>query len=388
MPEHVEQDEAAPIEVRVANAGSEAAENVTVTAQLPAFQVLVEASPPARRLPNRLEWALGTLAPGGERTLHLRVRLARAAPTAELRSAVSVTFQTTVGHSCAALVRRPQLALDVTGPATGHLGEAVSFRIAVRNQGTSPARDVCLQSLLPPGLSHPGGSDLENSLGTLEPGESRIRTLSVTLTRAGVVRNHIRLCAQGLEPIEREVGLHVQELKLGLSALGPRLLYQHWSSSFELDVRNEGSEAVRQVNLVAGLPKGMAFVCAGDGGRYDPATHSISWNLAELRPGEGRSLLWNGVAREAGDQAGEAKLMVGERTHRQVAWKTRVVQGDPAPQSAGPDVGEQRPAAAPTTAGPAPDTGPARGPLAFPPTESGWLPPAAPSPGAAGKERG
>src|SRR5262249_41150315 len=112
------------------------------------------------------------------------------------------------------------------------------------------------------------------------------------------------------------------------------LLYLDWSSSFELAVRNEGSEMVSEAGLCACLPPGMAFVLASDGGRYDSATHTISWKLGDLGPGEGRTLLWNGVARDAGDSEGGAGRMVATRAAKKGTGRPRVARAEPAPGAA------------------------------------------------------
>jgi uncharacterized repeat protein (TIGR01451 family) len=329
-PPQVAHDEAVPIDVVVANTGTAPAENVTVTDPLPACYDLAEATPTPERLHGTLLWSLGPIEPGGQRVLHLRLTAKPGVPVAELRNTVGVTFQTSVSQSSSTVIRRPALALDVTGPDKGVVGDPISFLISIRNSGTAPARGVLLQTLLPAGLTHPGGADLENDIGNLEVGETHRIVLPVTPTQAGEIRTRIRVLAPGVEPVEREVSLGVHELKLDLSANGPKLLYQSWAGSFELVVHNDGKELIPQVHLVAGLPEGMAFVRASDGATYDAETHSICWNLGDLRPGEGRTLLWNGVARGAGDLVCRITLAAGTRVCKQVTWQTTVVRTAPA----------------------------------------------------------
>jgi uncharacterized repeat protein (TIGR01451 family) len=329
MPVQVAHDEAVPVAIVVANTGSALADNVIVTDTLPASYDLAEATPTPERLRNTLRWSLGPIEPGGQRVLRLRLCAKAGMPSAELRNTVGVTFQTSASNSSVAVIKRPALALDVTGPEKGVVGEPVSFLISVRNSGTAPAHGVLLQTLLPAGLSHAGGPDLENDIGNLEVGETRQIALPVTPTQAGEIRTHVRVLAPGVEPVEREVCLGVQEVKLGLSANGPRLLYQNWAGSFELAIHNDGKEAVGQVYLVTALPEGMAFVRASEGATYDAESHSICWNLGDLRPGEVRTLLWNGVARETGDLSCRMKLLVGMRVHKEMTWQTTVVQAAP-----------------------------------------------------------
>ncbi len=343
MPEWAAPGEAVPIDVVVRNTGTGPAENVTASSSLPAGLELTEANPPPGRVRESLLWSLGTLEPGGSQALHLRVTPRAGASVSEVRNVIRVTYQGSVSSTCAAVLRRPELALDVTGPEAAVVGEPVTLQVTVRNKGSIPAPGVSLQTLLPAGLSHPGGRDLENDVGTLAAGESRQATLTVTPTQAGDLRARLRACAAGAEPAEREARVRVQEIRLDLAANGPRLLYETWPGTFELTLRNDGAEAVAQVCLAIALPDGIAFVRASDGGVYAAATHSLYWDLGTLRPGEKRTLVWNGVARTAGEQACRIKLAAGLKATRQLTWQTTVARagpeqppGAPPPPPAGP----------------------------------------------------
>jgi uncharacterized repeat protein (TIGR01451 family) len=371
MPEWVNQGELVPIDIVITNTGGAPAESVTVSSTLPPSLDLREAAPLPERVRGSLWWTLGPLAPGQQHVVRLRVMPRGAA--AEVRNAVRVTYQSSVISTGATGVRRAVLELTVNGPEGG----AVSYQILVRNTGSAPARDVALQALLPPGLAHPGGRDLENPLGTLGPGEARQIALHVTPTQAGDLRQRIRVCAAGTEPVEREACLRVQEVKVALVANGPRLLYENWPASFELALRNEGTEVVPQARLTVRLPEGIAFVRATDNGVYDPASHSISWDLGDLRPGEERTPLWNGVARGVGDQPCEVTVASGSRVHKRLTWQTNVAKGSPAPPPAGGSVAP----AADRLAQPPPPVGPELVPPAPVPPQ---LPAPPPEPGAAG----
>jgi uncharacterized repeat protein (TIGR01451 family) len=348
IPPRIQFDEALTIEIHVSNTGNSQAENVVVTDRLTALDQLIEASPSPKRFGENLVWSLGSLAPGSKQTLKLRAKLAQTVGT-ELSNAVTTAFQTSTNSLCTTVVERPDLTLVVKGPTSGAVGDAVSMQIALANRGTGAAGGVRLQTFLPPGLSHPAGNDLENMLGTLAAGESRNLLLTVALTQAGDVRMHIRLCAQGLPPIEREVSFHVQDLRIALSAGEPQTQLANTTSTYDLTVRNDGSEAIHHARLVAKLSAGLAFVLASDRGRYDSTTRSLTWDLGDLLPGEGRTVLWKAMAREAGNHDYSAVLMVGDRVCREIALKTQVIRAaDASPAPAARMEGDGQAAAAPS----------------------------------------
>jgi uncharacterized repeat protein (TIGR01451 family) len=379
LPESVSRGEAIPIEILITNTGSVAAQGVTAVATLPVSVDLTEAAPTPERLRGTLLWSLGSLGPGQQSVLRLRVQPRADVSLTEVRCAVQVTFQTSVATSGVVQIRRPELELEVAGPQVARVGEPVAFELLVRNKGTTPARGVFLETLLPAGLSHPGGNDLENEVGNLEPGEVRRIALRVTPIQAGDLRQRLRLRAAGEQAIEREARLYVQDVRLTLAANGPRALYEGWSASFEFFVRNEGTDAVRQVRLTAVLPAGIAFVRSDADAVYAAESHSLSWDLGSLRPGEQRHLLWNGTARGSGEQVGQATLMAGTTLCKRGTWQTSVVRApltaprDPEGTRTGDGEADSPVLTAPPPPlPPAPGAGPVPG---VPPAKTGPTPP-------------
>jgi uncharacterized repeat protein (TIGR01451 family) len=227
-------------------------------------------------------------------------------------------------------VRAPELAWKVTAPEATFVGERVLCRIDVTNKGSAPARDVTVQTLLPEGLAHPFGPDLESSLGTLGPGEQRTVPLEATATRPGDLQLRVSVQAKGARPTTQTALVRASPNPLTVTVAGPKVLQNQLTGLYELTVRNEGPATVREVALAVTVPAGMEFVRAGGGGGYDPGTRLLRWELGELGPAEERIVAWNGAARSCGDLELPARLTVGGRPARELAWVTRVVSGEPA----------------------------------------------------------
>jgi hypothetical protein len=204
-------------------------------------------------------------------------------------------------------------------------------RIAVANTGGAPAEEVVLQTLLPAGLTHPGGNDLVTDVGTLQPGETKQITLAVTPTRAGEFRHRIRALVHGAPAAEQEARLMAQDWKVAVSANGPRLLYPDWTGSFEVVLKNEGARPAYQVSAVVGLPSGLAVVRSSDNGLYEAKDRTLRWHLSELKPGETRTLVWSGIARAVGDQVCEVRVSSGSRGGKTTTWRTAVVEAPTTP---------------------------------------------------------
>ena len=52
--------------------------------------------------------------------------------------------------------------------------------------------------------------------------------------------------------------------------------------TYYLDYRNYGSEDAIDVKIVENIPEHFEFVSASDGGKYDPATHTITWKIEKV----------------------------------------------------------------------------------------------------------
>jgi uncharacterized repeat protein (TIGR01451 family) len=386
LPDTIAAGESVPIDIVVRNVGAAPADAVTLRSTLAPGLDLTDATPVPERLPGGLLWALGALAPGQQRLIRLRVVPRAGTPLREVRSSVQVAFQSTIDSTAVAQVRRPELDLAVSGPETALVGEPATFQILVRNRGTAPAPGVVLETLLPPGLAHPAGNDLENDLGLLAPGEVRQVVLRVTPTAAGDLVQRLRVGAEGEQPVERQAPLHVPDLNLRLEVNGPRQLVEGWPASYELTLHNEGAEVVAQARLTAVLPPGFTFAGADAHAVYVTDTHSLAWDLGDLRPGETRTLLWHGIARGSGEQACEAAVTSGTRACKRLTWKVTVAQAPPAPLSlpapgagpALPDLTAPPPSVPPTRTPPLPapavngpeSTAPAASPQVVAPAET------------------
>ncbi|MEZ6070495.1 MAG: DUF11 domain-containing protein [Pirellulales bacterium] len=100
----------------------------------------------------------------------------------------------------------PEVALDITGPSQGGIGESLTYRINVRNLGQLPLRDVLVTDPLPQGLEFvssvppaSGGAAPSWSLGDLNAGDTRTIDVTVRATGAGNLNHCVHLnTASGL----------------------------------------------------------------------------------------------------------------------------------------------------------------------------------------------
>jgi uncharacterized repeat protein (TIGR01451 family) len=314
------------IEISLRNVSKVPVEGIRVSDDLPAGFDVREAVPPAERSQGRLSWLVTRLGPGEERRFRLTLQARPETRVKSLRNLVDVAYTARLSSTRVARVAGPDLLLEAVAPQRTPVGAATTLLATIRNHGDAAARNVSLQAVLPAGLSHPQGADLETIVGTLEPGAEQTVPLRVTPSRGGEFKVRLSVQADGTGPIAREIRLVADEPHLVATAGGPTVLPQQLTGLFEVTVRNDGSGPC-PAGVTVLLPEGLDFVRASEGGQYDRQAHSVRWDLGELRPAERRVLAWNGSPRTAGEMACRVRLTSRERLLQECSWKVRVAPG-------------------------------------------------------------
>ena len=89
----------------------------------------------------------------------------------EIGSVATVNFVSEV--AAATVVTAPRIEFELSAPRNVKLGQVVPFHFKVTNVGTGEARGVVIRDLIPEGLSHDSGNDLEYPVGRMAAGQSK-----------------------------------------------------------------------------------------------------------------------------------------------------------------------------------------------------------------------
>jgi uncharacterized repeat protein (TIGR01451 family) len=288
-------------EIVARNTGSIPVLSVQIEEQIPAAARFISADPRPMIRSGLLIWNLGNLDPGVERRIKIELQ---PVSEGELDSRATVTFSTT--SSLHTRITRPQLTLAKTGPQTVQVGQSAVFKLVLTNVGTGPATGIILRDHLPEGLRHSNGPEVENDIGTLGPGESRTIVLETTAAKAGRFINQAVVSGdEGLQALA-QVAVVVTEPILTLTKAGPKRLFLGRTGDFHLEVSNPGSAPANNVQVNDTLPPEFEFVEASDGGKFDPATRAVIWNLGALPAGQKQMISVKGLAKGAGDPVNQA----------------------------------------------------------------------------------
>ncbi len=281
-PREVQVGKFARYEILVRNVSSVTAHDVELFDTVPQGTSLVSTTPPAAPgAEGELTWQLGSLEPGEQARVLIEVL-----PTdeGEVGSVASVRFAAKA--SVRSLATRPALALEIEEPAAMRIGGEIPVVITVSNPGTGRATGVVLEGVLPEGLAHRAGRELEFDIGSLKPGESRSIDLMLSTTGPGMHRMDVGVRADGQLEEREAVVVEVTAPTLELTAELPSRRYLQRPATCVLSMANSGTAAARSVELAAQLPPGLKFVSANNAGYYDEKNHRVLWQLEELPPAE------------------------------------------------------------------------------------------------------
>ncbi len=262
----------------VRNTGPVAASDVEVVDRVPRGTKLLGTSPKASTGPRgELVWSLGTLKPGAETAVEMQLM-----PTdeGEIGSVASVRFQAEA--TARSVVTRPKLVVTTAGSASVLVGDETLMTFTVSNPGSGIATGVVLEEHIPAALKHPGGNELEYTVGDLRPGESRQLQLKLKASQAGTINNVITARGDASLHAEHRFNLQIVSPQLDITMNGPKRRYLEREATYQLSVSNPGTAPAEQVELVAYLPQGLKFVNANNAGRYDASARAVYWRLDAL----------------------------------------------------------------------------------------------------------
>lgn len=278
LPAEIQVGKPAVFKILIRNSGALTVPKLEVRDPIPWGVRIMRTTPQAVQGPQgEILWSLGPLAPGDERILETEVM-----PLQEGEIGSVATLSVITAASARTTATRPQLVLRAQMPQQVMIGEEVTMLITISNPGSGTATGVVLEEHVPTELQHPAGTDLENWLGDIRPGETREVQLKLRAVRPGTAGNLLVARAEGNLRVEERTPIQVRAPQLDLLVEGATRRFLDRQTTYRITIRNPGTAPARNVHLTASLPGGMQFVSANNAGSYDSTTHSVHWLLEEL----------------------------------------------------------------------------------------------------------
>ncbi len=299
-PREIQVNQPADFQLIVKNVGRSTASDVRVFDEIPVGTELIQATPQPNQVSgDKVDWSLGTLNPGQEKRIQLQLK-----PTqpGEIGSVAHVTFSAQA--SMRTRVTKPVLSVQHKSEPKVLIGDTVVLDIVVKNEGDGPAANVMIQEDLPEQLEFTDGfRELEYTVGTLAPGQSKDVRLALKAAKIGAFRNVLVAQADGGLQTQHAIDLEVIAPKLVVSSDGPNRRFLKRQTQHQFSVKNVGTAKATNVELVCRLPGGLQYVSTNNRGKYDTTSHAVYWSLAELNPEMTASVELETLPIEPGNQS-------------------------------------------------------------------------------------
>lgn len=309
------------VELVVKNTGSTPAEQVNVEARIESPVRLVSAKPQPIENHEHLCWDFGTMSPGSEHRVALKLIPSRRGDLGlhahvRLIGSAASTFR----------VEEPLLKVALKGPADVMLGDSATQMVTVSNPGTGPAQDVKIIAKVSPGLEHArGGRETEMEVGTIMPGESRTIRLPLTCLKGGEQSVSVTATTPNSEASNAATSsIKVISPSLTVAADGPGLRYKGRNAKFTVKVANDGSVANNNVRVSQAITEGFQFVSADHGGKYDAALNTVSWFLGRMDAGQSIEVSCELTAVSLGDFTQKVSVASDGGAHAEGKVETKV----------------------------------------------------------------
>ncbi|WP_417377514.1 hypothetical protein [Gimesia sp.] len=273
--------------VLVKNSGTTSAQSVIVEDRIPKGAKLTGTIPRAEQIDDRIIWRLGEMGPGAEKKISIRVIPEHAG---QIGSVATVNFVTEVASETK--ITAPKLVIKSDQPEAVKPGDIAVVNYTITNNGTGDAKNVYVRSIIPPQFTHPGGDDLEYSVGIIPAGETKQIQLQLKAVKPGAGKNISSVVGDGNLKAETEVPLKVigNGEQFLLTRKGPKSRYLGSKGEYENSITNNTEKTIQNISVFESIPPGMKFLSASANGKFDQVRKVVQWDLKDLAAGSTQTL--------------------------------------------------------------------------------------------------
>ena len=307
-------------QINVRNVGRSPANRVVVEDRVPKGAELLGTNPRGTIADGIVTWEFDRIDPSKEEIIRVKIR-----PIASGQIGSITTVRMVAETAAETIVTAPELGLKLTGPNEAQLGDIVTYEYEITNTGSEDAHEVVLASMVPKGLAHSGGPDINYEVGTLKAGETRVVPLPLRAVETGKYTKQVTLSARGGISESAQQPIAIIESRLAISRSGPRKRFVGSRTEFLNTIANNSSKTLRNVRVVEELPAGAEFVSATQGGRPQAGGRSVVWMIPSIAPGATRELACTIVPKSPGSAGAIVKAESQDGSRAQVQSEMTVI---------------------------------------------------------------
>jgi uncharacterized repeat protein (TIGR01451 family) len=252
-----------PVEFTVTNPGDANTTDVKVTTSLP--QGLS-----AKTGGNSVALDAGMLKPGESKKVTVFAKASKTGSYANAAKATGANNLSADSNTVTTLVRQPSLKVGCNAPAERYIGRKATYEFTVSNSSDVQSQNTVVETTIPAGLQVSEISDNGKSsggvvrwdLGTLAAGASKKLSLSYNSSNAGkfnTTTSARALCAEAVSCPSQTEWRGIPAVLLEVVD-GPDPVEVGTTTTYTIDVTNQGTAAATNVKVTATLPGSQAYV--------------------------------------------------------------------------------------------------------------------------------
>ena len=251
---------------------------VTARMRVPDGMQYVKSEPKAKKSGNLLSWSYPVM--DAKDTKAIKVWL-KAANKGTYSPCASIQAYPRV---CVAIkVNKPKISITKTGPEVAALGEKVTFKILVKNEGDGVAKDVVVVDTIPAGLTHESGKkQLTYKLGDMKPKSAKSISLTLKAAKRGRHVNVASVDTSNAGKAKDDAPVVVKLEDFEITKTGMKKQYLGKKAGYVIAVKNTGDTTLN-LKVEDNAPSATTIVSAQNAAAT--TSTKATWNIPALAPG-------------------------------------------------------------------------------------------------------
>ncbi len=160
--------------IKITNIGNETAYNITLEDNLDPNLILVSTTPSGNQSDGKIVWSLGTLSKDEVFTVFVTAKVKDGVPngTRLVNTAVAIWededggLYTNSSTWITTVYTLPVIDITKIGPSSASPGQEIEYTISITNLGGTPAYNINVSDILPPGTSYVSASPTPSAIGS------------------------------------------------------------------------------------------------------------------------------------------------------------------------------------------------------------------------------
>lgn len=287
-PENIFANQEFDYRIKVTNLTNSTLTNVIVKDRIPENLKVHRSEPMYTMKEGIAYWNIGDLEANGTRMISITAVPMGAGAVA---SCAQVSYNSSL---CATMnIIEPELRITKIAPTESLACDRIPIKYVVGNVGNAHACDIEITDTLPEGLmTSEGNREVKFTLNNLGPEEMQEFKVMLDASHSGSYTSSASVTSGNSGQAQsNSTTTLVSQPVLQVVTTGPQKQFLGRPMTYQITVTNSGQASANDTTVVAGLPDGIQFDGATDGGIF---THSapgkVTWNVGTIEPNSSRQV--------------------------------------------------------------------------------------------------